>query len=214
VNDPPPAKAVVGEMEIKDGVGAVMLKPREFEVTPPGACTATEADPGVESKLEGTVALNCVADPKVVLSADPFHRTVSPLTKLLPVTVNAKVVPPATAVAGEMEIKDGVGAVMLKPREFEVAPPGACTVTEADPGVVIKLAGTAEFNCVADTKVVLSAEPFQRTASPLTKLPPFTVSENAEVPATTVVGEIEAKEGTGGGGAETTKVTATACGEP
>jgi len=125
VNDPPPAKAVVGEMEIKDGVGAVMLKPSEFEVTPPGACTATEADPGVESKLEGTVALNCVADPKVVLSAEPFHRTVSPLTKLLPVTVNAKVVPPATAVAGEMEFKDGVGAVMLKPREFEVAPPGA-----------------------------------------------------------------------------------------
>ena len=109
---------------------------------------------------------------------------------------------------------DGAAAVIVKLTVFDVAPPGACTLTEAVPADVIRLAGTAALNCVADTKVVLSAEPFHNTLSPLTKLVPLTVSVNAAPPATVVAGEIEVMDGTGGGGAKTMRVTATACGEP
>ena len=122
--------------------------------------------------------------------------------------------PLATVVAGEMAVMDGVAAVMVILTEFEVAPPGACTLIKAVPEEVFRLAaGTTAPNCDDETNVVLSAEPFHSTLSPLTKLPPFTVSVIADPLATTLAGETELMEGTGGGGAETVKVTATACGE-
>ena len=62
----------------------------------------------------------------------------------------------------------GAAVVMVKLAEFEVVPLGSCTATEAVPTEVIREAGTAALNCVAETNVVLSAEPFQRTLSPVT----------------------------------------------
>ena len=41
----------------------------------------------------------------------PFHRTTDDATNLLPVTVSVKAVLPATAVAGEIEVTTGTGAI-------------------------------------------------------------------------------------------------------
>jgi hypothetical protein len=149
-----------------------------------------------------------------VLSAEPFHKTLSPLTKLLPFTVSVKPELPATTLDGEIVVKDGVAAVIVKLAEFDVIPPAACTLTDAVPVAAIRVDETAAVNCVADTNAVPSAEPFHKTLSPLTKLLPFTAKVNEAPPAIAVAGEIEISAGTGGGGAETTKVTATDCGEP
>ena len=46
---------------------------------------------------------------KVVVLAEPFHRTVEPLMKLLPLSVRLKVAPPAVAELGEMPDKAGAG---------------------------------------------------------------------------------------------------------
>jgi hypothetical protein len=215
VNPTPPAAAVVGEMEVMDGAAVVMAKLTEFELAPPGTCTLTDAVPEEVSRLDGTAAFNCVAETNVVLSAEPFHCTISPVTKLAPFTVSVNPTPPATAVVGEMETTDGVAGVMVTLKEFDVAPPGAWTVIKAVPEEVFRLAGgTTALNCVAETNVVLSAEPFHCTISPVTKLAPFTVSVTAVPLATTLTGEIEVIDGAGGGGAETVKLTATVCGEP
>jgi len=50
-----------------------------------------------------------VAEAKVVVSAEPFHNTASPETKLVPVTVRVNPEPPAVVLVGESEFKMGVG---------------------------------------------------------------------------------------------------------
>jgi hypothetical protein len=132
----------------------------EFDVTPPGAWTTTEAVPAEAIRVAGTAAVNCTGETKVVTSAAPFHCTVAPLTKLVPFTANVNAGPPANALLGEMEVTAGAGTLMAKPIEFDVVASGACTNTEAVPEVVIKLADTAAVTRVAETKVVTSAEPF------------------------------------------------------
>jgi hypothetical protein len=174
----------------------VIVKLAEFEVPPPGACTVTVAEPVAVIRLEGTAALNCDDETNVVLIAEPFHCTLSPLTKFVPFTVSVNPAPPATAVPGEMPDMDGTAVVIVKLAEFEAPPPGACTVTVAVPETVIRLAGTAALNCVADTNVVLSAEPFHCTLSPLTKFVPLTVSVNPAPPATAVPGDRPVIDGT------------------
>jgi len=86
-----------------------MLKAMELEVAPLGGRTLTEAEPEVAIKLAGTVAVSCIAEPKVVARAEPFHNTVSPETKLLPLTVRENAEPPAIALAGDSEVTVGVG---------------------------------------------------------------------------------------------------------
>jgi hypothetical protein len=82
------------------------------------------------------------------------------MTKLVPFTVSVNAAPPATAVPGDRPVIDGTAAVIVKLAEFEVPPPGACTVTVAEPVAVIRLEGTAALNCDDETNVVLNAEPF------------------------------------------------------
>ena len=70
-------------------------------------------------------------------------------------------------------------------------PPGAGlkTVTSAVPTVVKSVARIAAVNCVALTKVVARALPFQRTVAPETKLPPVTVKVELAEPAIAVIGD-------------------------
>jgi len=84
-----------------------------------------------------------VAEAKVVVSAEPFHSTVSPETKLVPVTVRLNVELPAMALEGVSELVVGVGALTAKLLELEVVPPGVCTLTAAEPELTIRLEGTA-----------------------------------------------------------------------
>jgi hypothetical protein len=64
--------------------------------------------------------------------------------------------------------------------EDDVPPPGVGlnTVMEAVPDVVISEAGIDAVNCVAETKVVVRLDPFQRTTEPATNPVPLTVSMN------------------------------------
>jgi hypothetical protein len=109
----------------------------------------------------------------------------------------------------------GVVALIAKLTELEVVPPGACTLTAAEPELAIRLAGTAAVSCIAEAKVVVSAEPFHNTASPETKLVPLTVRMNPEPPAVALAGDSELTVGVGGGGGVVTvNVTVTVPGEP
>jgi len=69
----------------------------------------------------------------------------------------------------------------------DVPPPGAGLVTETspDPDDATALAGTAAVNSVAETYVVASGEPLQRTVEPATNPVPPMVSVKAGAPGTT-----------------------------
>ena len=77
-------------------------------------------------------------------------------------------------------------------------PPGAGlkTVTSAVPTVDKSVARIVVVNCVALTKVVARALPFQRTVAPETKPPPVTVKAELAEPAAAVIGDRLAMIGT------------------
>ena len=60
------------------------------DLPPPGAgfTTVTEAVPAVATSVDWIDAVNCVLLTKVVARGDPFHWTLKPFTKLLPLTVS------------------------------------------------------------------------------------------------------------------------------
>ena len=80
---------------------------------------------------------------------------------------------------------------------FEVPPPGAglVTVTADMPAEAMLEAGMAAVNCVELTKVV-GIDPPKLTIDAATKFVPLIVRVKAALPATAVVGEIEAIVGT------------------
>lgn len=130
-----PLKDNAGGDTDRFGVEGLTAKLIEFEL-PPGDCTLTAADPAEAIKLAGTVAVSCVVEPNVVASAEPFHNTVSPDTKFVPVTASVKLELPAMALAGDTELTVGVGGgragdtVMVTVRTpGEPCAPGAVTVT-------------------------------------------------------------------------------------
>jgi hypothetical protein len=155
---------------------------------PAESVTVTVAEPVVAIRLAGTVAVRLVALTNVVVNAVPFHCTVAPETKFVPVTVKVKSEPPASADAGERLPIVGTAELMAKAAAADV-PPASVTVTFAEPVVAIRLAGTAAVRLVALTKVVVNAVPFHCTVAPETKFVPVTVSENAAPPAIAEEGE-------------------------
>ena len=112
--------------------------------------------------------------------------------KLVPTTVSENALAPAIAVLGASEDTEGTGLaeVIVKVAAPEMPPPGAgvVTVTATEPAVMTSDAGTWAVSCEALTKVVGSATPPQLTYEEDTKFVPLTVSTNAPVPATTLVG--------------------------
>jgi hypothetical protein len=63
-----------------------------------------------------------VALTNVVLSGVPFQFTTAPLTKLLPLTVRVKLVPPAAVLVGKSELIVGTGLSELGSTECEEQP--------------------------------------------------------------------------------------------
>src|SRR6267378_5192913 len=99
---------------------------------------------------------------------------------------------PITEVFARLKSSKNVvpAARMLRGWAFEVPPPGAGlkTVTWAVPVAAMSEAGMDAVTCVAETNVVVRADPFHCTTDPETKLLPFTVSENAAAPTMAELG--------------------------
>lgn len=106
-------------------------------------------------------ACKLVLDTNVVVRAAPFHCTVEEDTKLIPVTVNVKAAPPATAELGFNNDITGAGVLIVNVKGPEVPPPGDAldTVTEAVPTVLMSAAVMAACKVVLETKVVARAVP-------------------------------------------------------
>jgi hypothetical protein len=100
------------------------------------------------------------------------------------------VAPTSALDAGKVKVHGWPGGLTVNEAPAEVAPP-ACTLTVAAPAVAMTLAGTKATNCVALTKLVMSAVPFHSTTAPEMNPVPFTVSVKSALPAAAVLGVSE-----------------------
>ncbi len=187
VKAPLPAFTEDGLRPVMETAGAVTVKV-EFGDVPADSLTVTLAVPAVAMRFVGTVAVNCVALPKVVASGVPFQFTVAPEAKFVPFTVRVKPRPPAGVVAGERLVMVGPTELTVKGTTPEM--PDDCeTAIFAVVALAIRLVGTVAVSCVGLTTVVgVNAWPFHSTVAPETKLLPLTVSVNAALPALILVG--------------------------
>lgn len=101
---------------------------------------------------------------------------------MLPCKVSVNPALPAAAEFGAIEVREGVGGAVagverVNGNELD-APTEFDTVTRAVPGNAAFVAGMEAVICVALTKVVGCAAPFQFTTASLVKFAPFTVSVN------------------------------------
>src|SRR5206468_3255993 len=174
------------------GTALLIESVRAAEVPPPGVgvMTVTEAVPAVAMSAAGIAAVSCVALTKVVVRAAPFHCTVLPVTKPVPVAVSVKAAPPAVAVAGDTDVSVGAGLFTESGCAAEVPPPGVgvTAVTLAVPTAAMSAAVIAAVSWMALTKVVVRVAPFQRTVEPFTNPVPLTVSVKAAPPTVALVG--------------------------
>ena len=162
-----------------------------FEVPAHGLTTVIEAVPGKAMREADTVAVSCVEETNVVVSAAPFQFTIEVEMKFMPLTVNVNCISPSEAQVGLRELMAGA-ALIVNVTAPDVAPHPA-TVIEAVPGVAMRSVVTMAVSNFEDTNVVTSGLPFQCTVSPWVKslLGPFTVSVNCGPPAPVQVGLIE-----------------------
>jgi hypothetical protein len=189
-NGVPTVALAVSELVIEGAASIVNVT--VFDVPPHGLTTVIEAAPAVAMREAGTVAVSCVEETNVVVSAAPFQFTIEVETKFVPLTVNVNCISPAEAQVGLSELRVGAALIVnVTPPDVAPHPP---TVIDAVPGVAMRAAGTVAVSCFEDANVVTSGLPFQNTVSPWMKslLGPFTVSRNGFWPPAAVqVGLIE-----------------------
>src|SRR5919108_53171 len=197
----PPAVALVGDSDVSAGTGLVTENVCAVEVPPPGAgvTTVTLAVPAVAMAAAVMTAVSWVALTTVVVRGAPFHCTVLPGTKPVPVAVSVKAAPPAVALVGETVVSVGMGLLTENVCAAEVPPPGAgvTTVTVAVPAAAMSAAVMAAVSWVALTTVVVREAPFHCTVLPGTKPVPLTVSMKAAPPTVAVAGATLVMVGTG-----------------
>lgn len=178
-----------------------------LDVPPPGPgfTTVTDAVPGLAIRAAVTVAVSCVDETNVVVSAVPFQFTVEVETKFVPATVKVNCAPPAVAQVGLIELVVGTGLLIVKVCGLDVPPPGLGleTVTHAVPADAISAAGTVTVSCVEETNVTglrLVFPPLQpacqATVEDIVKFVPFRVKVNGPDPAIALFGLIEVSVGT------------------
>ena len=129
VKPAPPAAAELGFKDATVGVGlllTVTVKVSALDVPPPGVGveTVTAAVPLAAMSAAVMAACKLVLETKVVERVLPFHWTVDVGMKFVPVTVNVKPAPPATAELGFKDATVGVGLPIVKVSPLEVPPPG------------------------------------------------------------------------------------------
>ena len=136
-------------------------------------------------------AVAWVEERTVVVRSNPFHLTLDPETKPVPVTVRVNAAPPAVADEGESEVMVGVGLLTVKVFPVDVPPPGAGlkTVTVGVPAVAMSVASMEAVACVEEMTLVVRSTPFHRTLAPETNPVPVTVRVNAVLPAMAELGE-------------------------
>src|SRR5438552_1806601 len=153
---------------------------------PPGAggTTVTCGVPAAPTSAAAMAAVSWVALTNVVVRVAPFHLTVLPLTKPVPVTVSVKAALPADVLVGDRAARLGDELFTVNVCAAVVPPPGAgvTTVTDAVVAAARSEAGIAAVSCVALPKVVVRVAPFQRTLEPVTKSVPVRVSAKAGPP--------------------------------
>jgi hypothetical protein len=201
VKPAPPATAELGFKDATVGEGLPMVKVSPLEVPPPGVGveTVTVAVPLTAMSAVVIAACKLVLETKVVERVLPFHWTVDVGMKFVPVTVNVKPAPPATAELGFKDATVGEGLPMVKVSPLEVPPPGVGveTVTVAVPLTAMSAVVMAAFKLVLDTKVVGRALPFQCTVESEVKFAPVTVSVKLALPVGAELGLNDATVGTG-----------------
>ena len=94
--------------------GVKTVKLAAFDVRPPGLVIVTLKVPATAMSGAGVAAESSVALTNVVARALASKLTVEPLTKFVPLTINVKPAPPATALAGEMLVIMGTGGAGLQ----------------------------------------------------------------------------------------------------
>ena len=75
--------------------------------------TVTLALPAFAMSLAEILAVIVVLFTKVLYRPDPFHETIAPLTKPVPLTVNVKVAPPALVLDGLIDVRVGAAGPLL-----------------------------------------------------------------------------------------------------
>ena len=110
VNCAPPTTALAGERPVI--IGGRTENGAEFDVRPPWE-TVTCAVPEAAISAALMVAVKDVELPNTVVREPPFHFTVAPLTKPVPVTVKVNPAVPATALLGERLVIAGVGTLIV-----------------------------------------------------------------------------------------------------
>jgi hypothetical protein len=108
-----PWGAQLGLSKLIVGIGfvpPVIVKFIALDVPPDvGLGTVTANVPAEMMAAAGIAAVNCVVLTNVVVRAVPPKFTIEAATKLVPLIVNVKAAPPATALLGEAVVIVGVG---------------------------------------------------------------------------------------------------------
>ena len=93
---------------------APIVNSNAFDVPPPsgagGLNTVTVAVPCVAMSVAGIDARSSVLLTKVVVLLAPFHRTIASISNAFPSTINVNAGPPAGALSGERDAREGMGA--------------------------------------------------------------------------------------------------------
>jgi len=162
--------------------GSRIGKPTAFEVRERESRTVIERLPAVAIKAAGTVACNCVAETKLVVSVWAPASTTDASSKADPLTVSVNAAVPASR-------KVGLNEVIVSPPStgrlttFDVRLRESRTLILTDPGAVRRLAGTVADICVALTNALVMGEPLARTTEPLSNPVPATVNARLADPA-------------------------------
>ncbi len=134
------------------------MKVKAPDGVPPGLTADTRAEPAAAMSEAGIAALRCVLLKKLVERAEPFHNTVAPEAKPVPLTQSVKPGPPAVALVGAVDCNSGTGPEggggggggggepppppeIVKGNAPDGVPPGLATDTCAVPPAAMSEAG-------------------------------------------------------------------------
>jgi len=107
-----PTTAVRGARLVTAGVTRTLLA-LETRLVGVGFSTVTGYDPTLAMSPDFIDAVSLVAFTKVVDLLLPFQRTLEPLTKPVPFTVNVKLLPPTLTALGETLVMEGLTLRLL-----------------------------------------------------------------------------------------------------